>query len=433
MFIAEIGINHKGSETRALSMLKALIATNVDAITFQIPKPEFYTASKWGEPLSNEFYKKAIALAHRHQKQMGFAVADRGMVDFFANAGADFFKTLSSSINDAALLGQLQKTNKPLFVSTGLSTEKEIINASKNLKNVTLIHTKLSPKLEEANLGAIEQLKKVTKKNVAFGLHCQDVQALYLAQAFKPSDTFFYVKDNRQEKFPDDNHAILIKDIDTTLGNAKSKPKWPTYELILRRRSIRKFIKKKIKKSDIFDFVNAARLAPNSMNAQSLEYIIVTKDIKGFMQHTNWRNYASYSGPRPGEEPAAYILAISNTKINNIASEANYDVGFAFENIFLTAMERGISCCVVGSVDREKLPKYLNIPKHYTLQLAIALGCAKQKSVPATLKEYKAYGKKNPGFELYPKRGQYWLDEKGVEHVPKRALKDIIHQESFKK
>ncbi len=204
-----------------------------------------------------------------------------------------------------------------------------------------------------------------------------------------------------------------------------------TYELILKRRSVRKFIQKKIKKSDLRDFVNAARLAPNSMNAQSLEYIIITKDVKGFMQHTNWRNYASYSGPRPGEEPAAYILAISNTKVNAISSEAQYDVGFAMENIFLTAMERGVSCCVIGSVDREKLPKYLNIPSHYTVKLAIALGYAKQKSVAATFKEYKDYAKKNPAFEVYPKRGQYWLDEKGVEHVPKRALKDIVHQETF--
>src|SRR3989344_5515532 len=115
------------------------------------------------------------------------------------------------------------------------------------------------------------------------------------------------------------------------------KNNFPTYELILKRRSLRKFIQRKIKKSDLLDFVNAARLAPNSMNGQVLEYIVITKDIKGFMQHTNWRDYKSYTGPRPGEEPAAYILAISNTKINNIASEANYDVGFAFENIFLTA------------------------------------------------------------------------------------------------
>ena len=208
--------------------------------------------------------------------------------------------------------------------------------------------------------------------------------------------------------------------------------RYPVYELILKRRSVRKFTQKKIKKSDLFDFVNAARLAPNSMNAQALEYIVITKNIKGFMQHTNWRNYASYSGPRPGEEPVAYILAMFNTKINTIPEEAKYDVGFALENIFLTAFERGIGCCVIGSIDREKLPKYLNIPKYYRLELALALGYPKQKSVSATLKEYQAYAKKNPKFELYPKRGRYWLDKKGVEHVPKRVLKDIFHKETFK-
>lgn len=201
-----------------------------------------------------------------------------------------------------------------------------------------------------------------------------------------------------------------------------------TYELILKRRSLRKFIQKKIKKSDLLEFVNAARLAPSSMNGQVLEYIVITKDIKGFMEHTNWRGYASYTGPRPGEEPAAYILIIRDTKID---SGAKYDVGFAMENIFLTALERGISCCVIGSIDREKLPKYLHIPSHYALEVAIALGYAKQKSVPATLKEYEAWADKNPTFERFPKRARYWLDENGVEHVPKRALKDIIHKETF--
>lgn len=209
------------------------------------------------------------------------------------------------------------------------------------------------------------------------------------------------------------------------------KHTWSTYGLILKRRSIRKFTQKKIKNSDLLDFVNAARLAPNSMNAQALEYIIITKDIKDFMQYTNWRNYGSYSGPRPGEEPTAYILAIFNTKVNTIPEEAKYDVGFALENIFLTAFERGIGCCAIGSIDREKLPKYLNIPSYYRLELAIALGYPKQKSVKTTLKEYNQYAKKNPVFEMYPKRGRYWLDEKGVEHVPKRELKDIIHKETF--
>ena len=146
------------------------------------------------------------------------------------------------------------------------------------------------------------------------------------------------------------------------------------------------------------------------------------------MQHTNWRNYASYSGPRPGEEPSAYILAICDTRTD---SGAQYDVGFAMQNIFLTANERGISCCVIGSIDKEKLPKYLHIPKYYRLEVAIALGYAKQKSVPATLKEYDDWGRKNPAFEKFPKRARYWLDEKGVEHVPKKALKAIIHKETF--
>ena len=147
------------------------------------------------------------------------------MVSCLNLAGADFWKILSGSILDNALLQQLQKTKKPMFVSTGLSDEREIIKASKKLKNATLIHTQLSHNLEDSNLKAIERLRKVTSKKIAFGLHCANHQALYLSVAFEPSDIFFYVKDDSTEKFPDDQHAIVISNVNNAVNMAKDLKK----------------------------------------------------------------------------------------------------------------------------------------------------------------------------------------------------------------
>ena len=41
MIIGEIGINHEGSELTAREMLKNLMETSIDAITFQIPTKEY--------------------------------------------------------------------------------------------------------------------------------------------------------------------------------------------------------------------------------------------------------------------------------------------------------------------------------------------------------------------------------------------------------
>jgi len=214
MFIAEIGINHKGSEEKAWSILKKLIQTNVDAITFQIPKPEFYAeVTKWGNKLSNEFYEKAINFVHKNKKLIGFAIADENMIQFLDDNGADFWKSASVYINDTTLQSKLQSTNKITFVSTGISDDEEIINVGETLKNIKFIHTQLTDKLEETNLKAIANIKKITDKDVAFGLHCSNVLALYLSVVFEPSDFFVYVKEDNKEEYPDDVHAILTEDL----------------------------------------------------------------------------------------------------------------------------------------------------------------------------------------------------------------------------
>jgi len=185
-----------------------------------------------------------------------------------------------------------------------------------------------------------------------------------------------------------------------------------TYRLILKRRTIRKFSQKEIRKSDLFLFINAARLAPSSANLQPLEYILITKNLDRVFECTNWAGYLKNGAPKKGERPTAYILIISNTKIS---TNAKYDVGLAIENTLLTALEKGIAGCIIGSLNRDKLIEYLNVPKDYIIELAIALGYPKQKSVE----------------EKFKKNIKYWLDKKGVLRVPKRRLKDMVHKEIF--
>jgi sialic acid synthase SpsE len=226
MLIAEIGLNHKGSEERALKMLEDLVATDIDAITFQIQDSLFYEKNKeWGGALSNNFYKDTIDFVHKKNKLIGFAIKDKSTIAFFNSAGADFWKSLSISISDDNLLNELQKTNKPIFVSTGISDDSEIIKAGKKLKNIKFVHTQLSHGAEDANLKAIAHLRALTNKEIAFGLHCSDLNVLNLSVAYEPSDILFYVKDNSQEKFPDDEHAIIIENVDNIIKELKKLEK----------------------------------------------------------------------------------------------------------------------------------------------------------------------------------------------------------------
>lgn len=185
-----------------------------------------------------------------------------------------------------------------------------------------------------------------------------------------------------------------------------------TYELIKRRRVIRKFTQKKIDNKDLLDCINAGRLAASSANLQPLEYILVTQNIVKIFDNIAFAGYAKKAGPRKGEEPTAYIVVISNTEI---ILHSQYDVGLAVGNIVITALERGIATAIIGNVKRPELGKFLRMPKNYTLELVIALGYPAQASIV-------------DGF-----KGdiRYWLDEQGVVHVPKRNQEDILHEEFY--
>lgn len=83
MIIAEIGLNHRGSETDALVMLQELLSTGVDAVTFQIRESSYYDGTKpHRNKLSKEFYKKAIKLAKSYDKKIGFSIADESLVGY---------------------------------------------------------------------------------------------------------------------------------------------------------------------------------------------------------------------------------------------------------------------------------------------------------------------------------------------------------------
>lgn len=207
-------------------MLKGLVKTDIDAITFQIPGHEFYKKNKlYGGPLSKEFYKKAIPLAHRYNKSIGFAIADISMIPFLDSNGADFWKTLSGDISNDILQNELQKTKKTVFISTGFSGEAEIIKVSRKFKNIRFIHTQISQNIEDVNLSAIKRIKAITGKDTAFGLHCANYRVIYLSIAFEPSDIFFYVKENTRERYPDDKNAILISETDELIKNLNSLKK----------------------------------------------------------------------------------------------------------------------------------------------------------------------------------------------------------------
>jgi nitroreductase len=184
-------------------------------------------------------------------------------------------------------------------------------------------------------------------------------------------------------------------------------------ELIRKNRSCRRFHQDRpVALDTLKKMVDLARLSASSANQQPLKYILSTADETNRRIFTclGWAGYLKdWRGPEEGEQPSAYIVILGDT---GIAGHFDCDHGIAAQSIMLGARDRGLSGCMIGSINRNKLRDALNIPAQHKILLVLAIGEPKEEIV------IEAMG---PGDSI-----KYWRGADGVHHVPKRSLEDII-------
>jgi N,N'-diacetyllegionaminate synthase len=229
MIICEVGLNHCGDINYANQYVSEIIRCKSDAILFHIREKSFYL-SKENEMkiLPDEFYINAIKNIKSNNIEFGVTISDLDKIDFCEKIGVDFYKVLSQEIENTELIKKLMKTNKRVFVSTGLSDLdgiQKLVNLIKEHKDkFSLIHTTLDPNLDYVNLKAIPMLRNKFNISVGFGSHARNARVLFLSLAYEPSDVFFYVKGNRVEKHQDEIHAINLDKLSETIQDLRELP-----------------------------------------------------------------------------------------------------------------------------------------------------------------------------------------------------------------
>jgi len=187
------------------------------------------------------------------------------------------------------------------------------------------------------------------------------------------------------------------------------------YDVIVSRRTIRRFTQKPVDPGLLRTFVNAARLAPSAANLQPLEYIVVTeKNLCAQLFETlAWAAYIQPKWtPSEHERPTAYIVILVNDTKNPYYHR---DVGLASANIVLAAEAEGLGSCILCNIDKKKIQRMFMIPSVLAVDSVIALGYKAEKSVVEDMDDSVVY----------------WRDEKEILHVPKRRLEDVIHLNGF--
>lgn len=184
-------------------------------------------------------------------------------------------------------------------------------------------------------------------------------------------------------------------------------------ELIKQNRSCRRFHQDhKITSETLTGLVNLARLSASAANLQPLKYITscnLEKNAEIF-PCLGWAAYLKdWSGPEEGERPAGYIIILGDT---SICQGFDWDLGIAGQSILLGAREKGLAGCMIANLKKKKLAGVLNVDPALKILLVIALG------KPAEEIRIEPVGKDG--------NIQYWHDQNGIHHVPKRDIEEII-------
>jgi N-acetylneuraminate synthase len=181
--IAEIGINHNGDINIAKQMIDAAVHAGADAVKFQKRTPEIATPPEqrnqmretpWGYITyleyrrKVEFDEKQYREIDKYCREKGIAwmvsVWDEPSVDFMEKFDTPAYKIPSASLTDHNLIRHARRTGKPLILSTGMSTMKQIHAGAKiaGEKDLVLMHcTSTYPcEPEELNLKMVETLRR---------------------------------------------------------------------------------------------------------------------------------------------------------------------------------------------------------------------------------------------------------------------------------
>ncbi len=220
LLIAEIGGNHEGNFDYAKKLAQMAIATNVDYVKFQIYTGDTLV-SQLESPDRNKHFKK-FELTKENHIYLAEMVKEAGLLytssvwDIEAMEWLDkyisLYKIGSGDLTAYPVLKKTAEKGKPIIVSTGLSSEDEIMKTIDYIQSVNsdyksaemlavLQCTSMYPiPSSDANLNVIKRLKDLTNLTIGYSDHTEGSKALNYAVAIGAEILEFHFTDSREGK-----------------------------------------------------------------------------------------------------------------------------------------------------------------------------------------------------------------------------------------
>ncbi len=305
--IAEIGGNHEGDFNKAKELAELACKSGVDAVKFQIFTADSLV-NKIEDPKRHAHYKKFeltseqhIALSeicHNNKVTYSASVWDMNALEWI-NPYMKFYKVGSGDLTAYSILEKIAKTKKPIILSTGLSSFREIRDAVALIQSIDKRYmnedyfallqctTNYPTPDSEANLCTMQSLSKHFGLPVGYSDHTKNAYAAEIAVAMGAQILELHFTDDisktsfrdHQISFTiDDIQKLMekIKKIKLLMGSGMKKSTMSEIEtdhLELWRRSI--YAARDISKGEVLSESDVIVLRPNhGLDARSIKKII---------------------------------------------------------------------------------------------------------------------------------------------------------------
>lgn len=319
VIVAEISCNHNGSKKLFLRHIKEAAKNGADLIKIQSFEPKDITIKSkkknyliksglwknkylWNlyEAAQTPFdwHKDAFKLAKKLNVTLFSSPFSKRAVDLLESLKVKLYKISSFEITDHELIHYVAKKRKPIIISTGMATLREIndaINVIKRYHNKIIILYCVSgypTENKEANILSIKELKRIYKNHlIGLSDHTNNIYSSLASTALGACliEKHFIVSkriktlDKEFSITPEELKSLKIESgkIFETLGKKKIGPKTNEKNSLKLRRSV--FSTKEIKKGDIFSRKNIGNFRPSiGLSANKIQKLFGKKAKKNF-------------------------------------------------------------------------------------------------------------------------------------------------------
>ena len=311
LLIAEISGNHKQNKTRFLKLIESAFINGADLVKIQTYEPQDITLntkqkkfkinkglwkgkylwdlySKAHTPFS--WHKSAFNIAKKHKKTLFSSPFSKRGVNLLEKLNVKIYKLASFEITDLKLISYIASKKKPIIISTGMSSIKEIQNAIKVIRKfhnkIIILHciSNYPTNLKDSNLERINKLKKIFK-NYKIGIsdHTNDIFSSIASYSYGVvAIEKHYNLENK--KTTDSEFSITpkkLKLLSQILKDLSSKPK-SNQQIDKNMKKLRRsiFATKNIKKNERFNPENIETYRPKIGLCASNYFKIIGKKSK---------------------------------------------------------------------------------------------------------------------------------------------------------